>query len=102
MISTDGNRSDLSKAAESVPVKIHGVIIAMHNILARSVSKQVILGHPWEKYARKGEWNLDDGICDITISAIDESQQVTFVTTFVRVKRNRFASSSGNLYTWLH
>jgi len=98
MITADGNRSDLSKVAESVPVNIHGIVIPVPSLLARSTSEQVILGRPWETYARKCERNLDDGSCGITISAVDGSEQVTFVATFPGDKRDKFASSSGNLY----
>jgi hypothetical protein len=98
MITADGNRSDLSKVAESVPVNVHDIVIPVLIYLARSGSEQVILGRPWETYARKCERNLDDGSCEITISGVDGSEQVTFVATFPGDKRDRFASSSGNLY----
>ena len=98
MITADGNRSDLSKVAESVPVNVHGIVIPVPILWGRSRSEQVILGRPWETYARKCERNLDDGSCEITISAVDGSEQVTLVATFPGDKRDRFASSSGNLY----
>ena len=81
-----------------MPVSVHGIVIPVPIFLARSGSEQVILGRPWETYARKCERNLDDGSCEITISAVDGSEQVTFVTTFPGDNRDRFASSSGNLY----
>jgi hypothetical protein len=97
MITTNGNRSDLSKVAESVPVNVHGIVIPVPIFLARSGSQQVILGRPWETYTRKCERNLDDGSCKITISAVDGSEQVTFVVIFPGDKRDRLASSLGNL-----
>ena len=63
MITADGNRSDLSTVAESVPVDVHGIVIPVPIFLARSGSRQVIFGRPWESYARKCERNLDDGSC---------------------------------------
>jgi len=101
MITADGNRFDLSKVAESVPVNVHGIVIPVPICLARYGSEQVIVGCPWELYARKSERNLDDGSCKITISAVDGSEQVTFVTTFLGDKRDRLGSSSGNLYAKL-
>jgi len=98
MITADGNPSDLSKVAESVPVNVHGIVIPMPIGLARSGSEQVILCRPWETYARKCERNLDDGSGEITISDVDGSEQVMFVATFPGAKPDRFASSSGNLY----
>jgi hypothetical protein len=98
MITADGNRSDLSKVAESVPVNVHGIGIPVPMFLARSASEQGILGRTWVTYPRKCERNLDDGSCEITISAVDGSEQVTFVATFPGDKTERFASSSGNLY----
>jgi len=98
MITADGNRSDLSKVAESVPVNVHGIVIPVRIFFARSGSEQVILGRPWETYARKCKRNVDNGSCEITISAVDGSEQVMFVATFPADKRDRFASSSGNLY----
>jgi len=98
MITADGNRSDLSKVAESVPVNVHRIVIPVPICLARSGSEQVILGRPWATYTRKCERNLDDGSCEIIISAVDGSKEVMFVATFPGDKRDRFASSSGNLY----
>jgi hypothetical protein len=98
MITADGNRFDLSTVAESVPGNILGIVIPVPIFIARSGSEQVILDHSWETFARKSERNLDDGSCEIIISAVDGSEQVTFVTTFPGEKRDRFASSSGNLY----
>jgi len=99
MITANGNRSDSSKVAESVPITVHGIVIPRPIFSAKSGSKQIIVGRPWETYARKCEGNLDDGSCEITISAVDGSEQVTFMATFLGDKRDRFASSSGNLYT---
>jgi hypothetical protein len=101
MITADGNRSDLEKVAESVPVNVHGIIIPVPIVLAKSGSEQGILGGPREPQNRKCERNLDDSICEIAIPAFNESQQVTFVTTFPHAKRDRFASSSGNIYAQL-
>jgi hypothetical protein len=83
MISADASWSDLSTGAESVPVSINCIVIPAPNILARSRSNQVIMGRPGETYARKCERNLDDGSCEITISAVNESEKVTFVATFL-------------------
>ena len=93
MITTNGNRSDLMKVSESVAVNIHGIMIPMPIVLAKSGSEQVILCHPWETYAQQCERNLDNGSCEITITAIDGSEQVTFVATFPGDKRDRFTSS---------
>jgi len=98
MITADGNRSNVSKVAESVPVRVHGIVIHVVIILPKSGSEQVILHHRWATYAQKCERNLDDGRCEITISAINMSEQVTFIATFPGDMRDRFASSSGNLY----
>ena len=46
MITADGNRSDLSTVAKSVPVNIHGIVSTRHIFLARSGSEQVILSRP--------------------------------------------------------
>jgi len=97
MITADGHQSDLSKVAESMPVNFHDIVIPVPIFLARSRSEQVFMGRPWETYARKCERNQHDGSCEITISAIDVSEQVTFVPTFPGDKRDRFASNSGNL-----
>jgi len=43
--------------------------------------------------------NLDNGSCEITIAAIDGSEQVTFVATFSGDKKDTFASSLGKLYS---
>jgi len=99
MITADCNRSDLSKVAEPVPINVHGIVIPVPIVFARSGSEQGILGHPWETYARKCERNLDDGSCEITISAVDGSGQVTFVAPFPGDKGDRFASSAGTLYS---
>jgi len=98
MITAYGNRSDLSKVAEAVPVNVHGIVIRVPIFLARSGSEQDILGRPWETYTRKCERNLDDGSCEITMSAVDGSEKVMFVATFPGDKRDRFPSSLGNLY----
>jgi hypothetical protein len=98
MITANGNRSALSKVAESVPVNVHGIVIHVPIFLARSGSEQVILGRPWETYAWKCERNVDNGSYEITISAVDGSEQVTFVATLLGDKRDRFASSLGDLY----
>jgi hypothetical protein len=99
MITADGNRFDLSKVAESVPVNVHGIVIPVPIFLARSGFEKVIMGRPWETYAPKCERNLDDGSCEITISAVDGSERVTFVATFLEDKLDRFARSLGNLYS---
>jgi len=98
MVTANGNRSDLSNMAEFVPVKGHGIVIPVPIFFAKSGSKQVILGRRWESYPRKCDRNLDDGSCEITIFAVDGSELVTIVATFEGEKRDRFASSSGNLY----
>ena len=100
MITTDGNRSDLTKVAESVAINIHG-IVTVRIFLAKSGSKQVVMGHRRQTYARKCERNQDDDSCEISISAVDGSEQVMFVATFPVDKRDKFASSSGNLYAEL-
>jgi len=87
MITADGNRSDLSKVAESVPVNAHGIVISVCIVLAKSASEQVILGCPCEPDARECERKLDDGSCEIIILAVDESEQVTFVATIQGEKR---------------
>jgi hypothetical protein len=81
-----------------VTVNVHGIVIPVPIFLARSGSKQDILGRPWQTYTQKCERNMDNGSLEITISAVDGSEQVTFVATFPGDKRDRFASSSGNLY----
>ena len=98
VIPANGNQSDLSKVAESVPVNVHGIVIPVPIFLAKSGCEQVILGRPWETYTRKCERNLDNSSCEITISAVDGSEQVTFVATIPGDKRDRVASSSGNIY----
>jgi len=45
--------------------------------------------------------NMDDGGCEITISAVDGSEHVMFVAAFPGDNINRIASSSGNIYVWL-
>jgi len=47
MITADGNRSDVSKVAEFVPVKVYGIVIPVPLCLAKSGSEKVILGRPW-------------------------------------------------------
>ena len=101
MITADGNRLDLSKVAESVPVDVHGIVIPVPIFLATSGSEQVIVRRPWESYARKCEKNLDEGSCEITISAIDWSEQVTFVASSPGDNRDRVTCSSGNIYASL-
>jgi len=61
----------------------------------------LILDHLWETYDWTLERNLDDRCCQVTISAIDGSEQVTFVATFLSNKRDRFTRSLGNLYASL-
>jgi len=99
MITADVNQSDLTTVAESMPVNVNGITIPGHNVLAKFWSEQFILGHPWVTCAQKCERNQDDGSCEITISLINRPEQVTFVTTWLEDKRDRFASCSGNLYT---
>jgi len=98
MITAGGNRFDLSKVAESLPVNVPGIVIPVPIILAKSGSEQVIFGRPLETYPQKCQRNMEDGSCEITDSAVDGSDQVTFVATFPGDKMDRFASSSENLY----
>ena len=98
MITADGNRSTFLNMVQSVPINVHGIVIPVPIILEKFGSEQVILGRPWETYGQSCERNLDNGSCQITISAIDGSEQVTFVVTFPTDKRGRFAISSGNFY----
>jgi len=97
----DRNRSDMTTVARSVPVNVHGIIIFVPIFLAKFGSEQVILGRPWETYARQGERILDNGTCDIAIPAIDGSEQVMIVVTLQGDKRDGFASSSGNVYLYV-
>jgi len=101
MITAYGNRSHLAKVAESMPVNVHGVVIPVPIFLAKYGSEQVVLGRPRETYDRKCDRNLDDGNCEITISAVDGSDQVTFVPTVPEDERDIFVHSSGNLYAYL-
>jgi len=101
MVTADCNWSDLSKMADSVPVNVHGIVIPLPIFFARSGAEQVFLGYPWDRYALKCQSNLDYGSCEITISAVDGSEQVMFVSSFRGDKRVRFGSSSGNLYALL-
>jgi hypothetical protein len=98
MITADGNQSDLLKVVEFVTINVHGIVIPIPIFFTISGSEHVILGRRWERYARKCERNLADGSVKITISAVDGSEQVMFVATFPEDKRDRFTSSSGNLY----
>ena len=98
MVMADGNRSDLNKVTESVPIEVHGVTLSVPVFLAHTRSEQVILGRPWEAHAHKCERNLDDGSCEITITAANGTKQVTFVATYSGDKRDRFATS-GNAPT---
>jgi hypothetical protein len=98
MITDDGNPSDLSNVGESLPFKVHIIVIPMPILSARSGSEHVILDCCCETYARKWERNFDDGRCMFTLSAGDGSEQVTFVTTFPGDNRDRFTSSSRDLY----
>jgi len=97
MINPDDNWCDLTMVAESVPIYAHVIILSVSNFLAKSESKQVFLGSRLQTYAAMCERNLDDGSCEITISAVNGSQQVMSVTTFPGDKRDRFGSRSGNL-----
>ena len=97
MITADGNRSDLTKVAESVPIEVHRVTLSVPVFLTPTGSEQVILGRPWEAQARKCERNLDDGSCEITITAADVTEQATFVATYPGDKRDRFATSGNAL-----
>lgn len=99
MITADVNRSDLSKMAESMLVNIHGDVTTMPIFFAKSGSELVILGHPLETYARKCERNLHDGGCEIAFSGVDGSHPVAFVANFLQDRRDRSASSLGNIYS---
>jgi len=98
LITANGNGSDLPKVAESVPVHVDGIVIPVPVFLAISGSEEVILGRHWETYTRKCERNLNAGSCEISIPAVDESVQVTFVAIFQRESGNRLVSSLGKLY----
>jgi len=98
MITANGNQSDLSKVAECMPINVHGIVIPEPILLAKFGSEWIILGCPCETYAWKCERNRKDGSCEITISAVDGSEQVTFFATFQGDKRDGFASSSRNFY----
>jgi hypothetical protein len=74
MIMADGNWSQLTNVTESVPVNICHIIIPKPICFAKSGSQQVILGRPWESYGPKCDRNLDDGSCEMTISAVDRSE----------------------------
>ena len=97
-ITANRHPSDLTNVAESVPVNDYGIIIPRPISLAKSGSEQYILGRPWKTYTQKRERNLDNGSCKITISAIDSSEQVSFIATFPGDWKDRFASSSGIIY----
>jgi hypothetical protein len=71
MITADGNQVNLRNVADSLFVDVDGIVILVPIISAKSLSKQVIRGHPCEIYDRRCARNLDDGRCKITISAID-------------------------------
>jgi len=58
-----------------------------------------MVDHPWETYTRKCEMNLEDGHCKITFFAVDWSDQVMFVAPCPGVKRDRFGSSVGIIYS---
>ena len=93
MVTADGNRSDLTKIAESVLIEVHGFTLSVPVFLAPTVSEQVILGRPWEAHACKCERNHDDGSCEITLTAADGTEQVTFMATYPCDKPDRFAMS---------
>jgi hypothetical protein len=60
MIMADGNRSDLLKVAESVPVDVHGIVISVTIFLSRFTSEQVILVRPWNNTLAtvRGTWTM--------------------------------------------
>jgi hypothetical protein len=95
MITANGNRSDLTKVAESMPLNIDHIVIPVTIFFAPSGSKQVILGCDRAPYAGKCDRNLVNGSCEITILAMNGSEQVTFITTFLENITDRFASCSG-------
>jgi len=97
MINPDDNWCYLRKVAESVPINAHVIVLPVSNFLAKSESEQVFLGSPSESNPGMCKRNLDDGSCEITISAVNGSERVMSVTTCPGDKRDRFASRSGNL-----
>jgi len=101
MITVDGNRSDLTNMVECVPDNVDSIVILIQMSEAQSCSEYVMLGHPCDTYAQKNGRNLVNRNRHITISAINASEQVTFVTMDLGDKRDRFHSSSGNLFTYL-
>jgi len=98
MITSDRNWSDLLKVAQSVPVNIDGIVIPTVILFANSGSEQGILGPPWETYTRNCERNLHDGSSEITIPAVDGSEQVTSVAAIPGDRRDRVASSLEDVY----
>jgi len=99
MMTADVNRFDLTNVAISVPVNVDGVVTAVPIIEAKSGSEQVILRRPSIPYTWMCEWNVDNGSCKITISAINGTGKVMFVITSPGDRRVWFASSWGCLYT---
>jgi len=98
MITAEGNGADSTKVEVAVPINIYCIVIPIPISSEPAGSKQVILGRPWETYTRQCERNLDDGSRLITITTIDEAEQLTFHTTFPSDKRDRFGRSLGNIY----
>lgn len=99
MITADGNQSDLTKVTESALINVLGIKITILIVLAKTRSEQVMSGQPWKSYAQYCVRNMDDGSCEITICAINGSEQVTFVVTSPGDRWDRSTSSSGSIYT---
>jgi len=78
ILTANGNWSELTKVAESVPINVDSIVIPVPIFSATSASHHTS--------------------CEITTSPVDGLEKVTFVATFQGDKRDRFASSLGNLY----
>lgn len=99
MITANGNWSNLTKVVESMPVNIHGFIIPVAILFMKYSSQQSNFGRPWEAYSYKCDRNQTTSSCEIYIPAINWSEALTFLATFLGDNRNRLTSSSEIIYT---